>query len=373
MTSVLAHPLRLLLVSTPVGPLGSGLGGGVELTLQNLAQEMRRRGHTIQVLAPAESVMGDIPIQGIEGNLQITAQTLDLDAPISMPENSVLANMWDYVRACQDEYDLIVNFAFDWLPFYLTPFLTRPIAHFISMGSMTQALDQIMAQVVDRFPGTIGVYTTSQAETFPFAEHCRCLGSGIDLSLYEFCDEPGSALAWLGRISPEKALEDAVAASHRTGIPLKIFGKMQDKEYWQKICWDYPQAPYKYVGFLSTVELQRELRQCRALLMTPRWVEAFGNVAIEALACGVPVIAYRRGGPAEIVRDGETGFLVEPDSVTGLVDAIGRLNEINRQHCRKQAETEYSLEALGDRFEQWFRDILAKQHDSSVNLGMHNI
>jgi len=50
--------------------------------------------------------------------------------------------------------------------------------------------------------------------------------------------------------------------------------------------------------------------------MTPRWMEAFGNVAIEALACGVPVIAYRRGGPAEIVQDGQTGFLVEPDSVT---------------------------------------------------------
>jgi UDP-glucose:tetrahydrobiopterin glucosyltransferase len=134
---------------------------------------------------------------------------------------------------------------------------------------------------------------------------------------------------------------------------------MQDKQYWQKICWDYPQAPIEYVGFLSTVDLQKELRQCRALLMTPRWVEAFGNVAIEALACGVPVIAYRRGGPVEIVRDGETGFLVEPDSVAGLVEAIRRLDEIDRRNCRQQAEAEYSLEALGDRFEAWFRDILA--------------
>jgi UDP-glucose:tetrahydrobiopterin glucosyltransferase len=62
--------------------------------------------------------------------------------------------------------------------------------------------------------------------------------------------------------------------------------------------------------------------------MTPRWVEAFGNVAIEALACGVPVIAYRRGGAAEIITDGKTGFLVEPDSIEGLVAAIDRLDEI---------------------------------------------
>lgn len=104
--------------------------------------------------------------------------------------------------------------------------------------------------------------------------------------------------------------------------------------------------------------MQQQLRCCKALLMTPRWVEAFGNVAIEALACGVPIIAYRRGGPAEIVIDGKTGFLVEPDSVKGLVSAIARLPEIDRYNCRQSAETDYSLEALGDRFEHWFRKII---------------
>ncbi len=93
--------------------------------------------------------------------------------------------------------------------------------------------------------------------------------------------------------------------------------------------------------------------------MTPRWVEAFGNVAIEALACGVPVIAYRRGGPAEIVRSGKTGWLVEPDDVLGLVEAIGKIGECDRHACRRQAETEYSLTALAIRFEQWFESIIA--------------
>ena len=88
--------------------------------------------------------------------------------------------------------------------------------------------------------------------------------------------------------------------------------------------------------------------------MTPRWIEAFGNVAIEALACGVPVIAYERGGPSEIVEHEQTGFLVEPDSVLGLVEAIQNINKIKRQRCRQQAETKYSLTALGDRFEAWF-------------------
>ena len=351
--------LKLLLLSTPVGPLGSGQGGGVELTVQNIAMEMKRRGHLVKVVAPATSVLKEVLVEEIPGNLQVAVQTQERDTPICLPENSVLANMCEYARSVQSEYDLIVNFAFDWLPFYLTSFFKLPIAHLISMGSMTEALDLIMEQVAVRFPGTIGVYTHSQAATFPFADSCRILGSAIDLSLYQFCQQPEETLAWLGRIAPEKALEDAVEAAQITGIPLRIFGKIQDRDYWEKICRDFPDAPIEYGGFLSTIELQKELRQCRALLMTPRWVEAFGNVAIEALAFGVPVIAYRRGGPAEIVKDGKTGFLVEPDSVTGLVEAISRLDRLDRLVCRQQAEAEYSLAALGDRFETWFREIIA--------------
>jgi UDP-glucose:tetrahydrobiopterin glucosyltransferase len=350
--------LKLLFLSTSVGQLGSGLGGGVELTVLNIAKELHRRGNKIAVVSPAGSVLESIPVIEITGDLQVTAQTQDYNASIVMPADAVLANMWEYARKVQDEWDVIVNFAYDWLPFYLTPFFRTPIAHFISMGSLSESLDRIAGQIAAQFPGTIGVYTVSQAETFAFAGECQLLGSGIDLSLYEFCRKPEPKLAWLGRIAPEKGLEDAVAAAKITGIPLKIMGKMQDEDYWQKICADCSDAPVEYLGFLTTIEMQKQVRECRALLMTPRWVEAFGNVAIEALACGVPVIAYARGGPAEIVRDGLTGFLVEPDSVNGLVSAIERIDQIDRSACRRQAEVEYSLGALGDRFERWFKSIL---------------
>ncbi|MGL5064637.1 MAG: glycosyltransferase family 4 protein [Microcoleus sp.] len=349
---------KLLFLSTSVGQLGSGLGGGVELTVLNIAKELHRRGHQIAVVAPTGSVLESIPVIEIDGDLQITAQTQDYAAPIIMPPNSVLGNMWEYARQVQDEWDIIVNFAYDWLPFYLTPFFNTPIAHFISMGSLSESLDRIAGQIADRFPGTIGVYTKSQAETFAFASECQLLGSGIDLSLYQFCRKPDRQLVWLGRIAPEKGLEDAAAAAKITGIPLKIMGKMQDENYWQKICADYPDAPVEYLGFLTTTAMQKQVRECLALLMTPRWVEAFGNVAIEALACGVPVISYARGGPAEIVRDGVTGFLVEPDSINGLVNAIDRLDRLDRFACRHQAEVEYSLAALGDRFDNWFNSIL---------------
>lgn len=359
-TETSGNLLKILFVSNPIGPLGSGLGGGVELTLRNIATELKKRGHYITIAAPKGSTSWGMPLVEITGIPQTSAQTLRRDAPTIIPAFSVLANLWDYARAFQDNYDLIINFAYDWLPFYLTPFFHCPIAHLVSMGSLTEAMDQIIGQVAHQFPGTIGVHSRAQAETFTFAEHCRCLGNGIDLSSYNFCAEPEPWVGWVGRIAPEKGLEDAVAASGLTGIPLKIMGFTENEGYWQKVVLDHLDAPIEYEGFLPTNELQQRLRLCRALLMTPRWVEAFGNVAIEALACGVPVIAYRRGGPAEIVEDGKTGYLVEPDSVAGLVEAMGKLDQIDRYTCRQRVEAEYSNQAMGDRIEQWLLDILSK-------------
>ncbi len=127
-----------------------------------------------------------MPVVQIAGNFQIIAQSQERIDPITMPADSVLANMWEYARQVQAEYDLVVNFAYDWLPFYLTPFFSRAIAHFVSMGSLSEAMDQIVAQVENQFPGTVGFYTPSQAATFAISQQCPCLSSGIDLALYEF-------------------------------------------------------------------------------------------------------------------------------------------------------------------------------------------
>jgi UDP-glucose:tetrahydrobiopterin glucosyltransferase len=276
-----------------------------------------------------------------------------------MPNDPVLANMWAYAYRVQHQFDILINFAYDWLPFYLTPFFNRPIAHLVSMGSLTEAMDTVIEQTLEQFPGTLAVHSRAQADTFSFGDRLRCVSNGLDLSLYTFCAEPENALGWVGRIAPEKGLEDAIVAARRAGMPLKIWGAISDLAYWQQICERYSGEGFHYEGFLATSELQAALGKCRGLLMTPKWIEAFGNVAIEALACGVPVISYRRGGPAEIVRDGKTGWLVEPDNVDGLVAAIHQLDLIDRYTCRQQAEAEYSMQAMGDRIEEWLRESLA--------------
>ncbi|MEM1308938.1 MAG: glycosyltransferase family 4 protein [Cyanobacteria bacterium P01_H01_bin.153] len=354
--------LRILVVSTAVAPLGSGLGGGVELFIKNAVQGLRQRGHQLTVVAPEKSLLstGDRLIE-ISGRLQPTAHTSRRDSPVVMPEPSVLSGMMTYAQKVQAEFDVILHFCYDWLPFYLTPFFQTPIAHYVSMSSLTDAMDTAIAAVTTAFPGTVGVCTQAQADTLPYPHSYRLIGSALDLALYDYCAAPAATLGWMGRISPEKGLEDAIAAAQAAQMPLKILGKLENQHYWDHLQTTYPDAPVDYLGFLDTQGLQSAMRTCRALLMTPKWIEAFGNVAIEALACGVPVIAYARGGPTEIVRPGKTGWLVEPDSVAGLVDAIAKIDQCDRAACRQQVEAEYSLDALALRYEQWFNDMLSRR------------
>jgi UDP-glucose:tetrahydrobiopterin glucosyltransferase len=370
--------LRLLLLSTFVGPLGSGIGGGVELTVISLAQVLAARGHQVAIAAPAGSVLPlaalslaadptcSIEIIQVPGACQIPAQGQDRTAPVVISE--ALANAWEYARQAQAQYDLLVNFAYDWLPFYLTPFLTTPVAHFVSMGSLSDRLDAAIVQFSAQFPGQLGAYTRAQADTFAGVTPTgwEVLGSAIDIAQYDYCDTPEQALAWVGRISPEKGLADAVAVAIAANQPLKIFGRIEDSLYWQRIQQQMARSPaaIEYCGFLPTAALQKALGRARALLLTPQWVEAFGIVAIEALACGVPVIAYRRGGPAEIVQSGQTGYLVEPDNVSAMVQALAQIDRLDRQGCRHQAATVYSLAAWGSRFERWLSQIVSSTMSS---------
>ncbi len=95
------------------------------------------------------------------------------------------------------------------------------------------------------------------------------------------------------------------------------------------------------------------------MLVTPKWIEAFGLTTIEALACGTPVLAYDRGGPAEIVEHGKSGFLIEPDDTDALFDAISRVSELNRANARARAE-QFTVGNLASHFERWIESGLPR-------------
>lgn len=352
--------LKLLFISTAVAPLGSGIGGGVELTIRNITKNLNRQDIVPDIVAPEGSLLEGSNLVELSGSLQPKIQLYSRSENPATPGDAVLTKMCEHAFKYQHRYDLIINFSYDWLPIYLTQSFQVPLAHFISMSSLSDAMDFEIGRLTPRFRKRMACYTYSQAATFPEPEVFTILGGGIDSEQYEFREKPDSYIVWVGRISREKSVEDAIEAARQTRLPLKILGKMEDPGYWNEVRDRYPDTNIEYAGFKTTEEMQKIVGRAKALLMTPKWVEAFGMVAIEALACGVPVISYDRGGPSEIIENGVTGYLTKPGSIEGLIEALDNVHEIDRLNCRLSAETKFSLDTWDRKCQEWFQDILVE-------------
>jgi Glycosyltransferase len=161
--------------------------------------------------------------------------------------------------------------------------------------------------------------SNGQREPLPWANWQATVYHGLPADIYRFHPEPGSYLAFLGRISPEKRVDRAIEIAKQVGMPLKIAAKIDrvDQDYFEsEIAPLLSNSLVEFVGEIDDDEKDEFLGNAYALLFPIDWPEPFGLVMIEAMACGTPVIAYRGGAVPELVEPGQTGFIVE-----GLEDA----------------------------------------------------
>ncbi|MGB1621639.1 MAG: glycosyltransferase [Synechococcus sp.] len=359
------RPLHLVMINTPIGALGSGRGGGVELTLRSLVQGLLSRGHRLSVVAGAGSTLPcrhpQLDLLEVDGCDQPSWQHSDHAADITIPADGMLPRLFEraHAHALQVGADALLNFGYDWLPLWMTPYLSVRLFHLISMGRESAVMGDAIEALGRWDQRRLAFHTTRQAADFQLPSPPRVVGNGFDLTNYTYRSVATGSLGWAGRIAPEKGLEDAAAAAAALGERLLVWGFREDSAYADAVEASVPAGTIEWRGFLPTSELQQQLGGCRALINTPKWNEAYGNVVVEALACGVPVVAYDRGGPGELIQSGTTGWLVPADDVAALTTALGRLEQLDRSACRHWAETHASCDVFAQRVETWIQKGLA--------------
>ncbi len=354
--------MRIVLISTPIGFLGSGKGGGVELTLNSLVSGLLSLGHSVDVIAPKKSKLYDgnekAKLHFVEGQDQISWQHQNYNAPVIIPDDSLIAGMLQKGLDIAKQADVLLNMSYDWLPIWMTLNVEIPIAHIISMGSESLVISNLISKVYAKYPYNFAFHSKKQASDYPFIKNPTIIGNGFKLDNYIFQDSLKGPLAWVGRVAPEKGLEDAVFVANELGEKLNVWGVIEDETYASKIEQSFPQGTIDWMGFLTTDELQKELGKCRVLLNTPKWNEAYGNVVVEALACGVPVIAYKRGGPSEIIQHGQTGYLVDPDDKESLLSYVEVIEKIKRKNCREWVEKNASTDIFANKVMNWLNKVI---------------
>ena len=354
--------MRIVLISTPLGYLGSGKGGGVELTLNSLVSGLLSLGHSIDVIAPKNSRLDKsnekAKLHFVEGEDQISWQHQNYNSPVSIPDNSLLAEMLVKGLDIAKQSDVLLNMSYDWLPIWMTLNTEIPVAHIISMGSESSVISNLISKVYAKYPSNFAFHSKIQADDYSFIKKPTIIGNGFKLDNYAFQDAVDGPLGWVGRVAPEKGLEDAVFVANELGEKINVWGFIEDKNYALNIEQSFPKGTIDWMGFLPTDELQKELGKCRVLLNTPKWNEAYGNVIVEALACGVPVVAYKRGGPSEIIHHGQTGYLAEPDDKKSLLSYVENIAKIRRKNCREWVEKNASTDIFAIKVVNWLNKVI---------------
>jgi glycosyltransferase involved in cell wall biosynthesis len=182
---------------------------------------------------------------------------------------------------------------------------------------------------------------------------------GLPEDLYTFRETPGTYLAFLGRMSPEKGVDQAIAIAQQAGMPLKIAAKIDraDRAYFQKVVRPLLKSPLvEYVGEVGGDNKDAFLGGAYALLFPIDWPEPFGLVMIEAMACGTPVIAYPRGSVPEVLEDGVTGWIVE--SIEEAVSAVARVPALSRARCRQVFEERFSAFRMAQDYLRIYKELL---------------
>ncbi|HVU52280.1 MAG TPA: glycosyltransferase family 4 protein [Polyangia bacterium] len=309
--------------------------GGTERVVHYLTEELVALGHDVTLFASGDSRTSAALRPCCRRSLRLDPETRD---PFAYH-----AVMLDKLLAEHERFD-VIHFHVDYLHFLLSRVMGWP-----HLTTLHGRLDMPELQsLYERF-NDLPVVSISNAQRAPLPQ-ARWLSTvlhGIPKDMLRFSAQASDYFAFLGRISPEKRADRAVEIATALNVPLRVAAKVDDvdREYHETTIAPLFEPPLvEFIGEIGDAEKSAFLGNARALLFPIDWPEPFGLVMIEAMACGTPVIAFRRGSVPEIIEDGVTGFIV--DDVAQAIDAAGRVAELSRWRIREEFERRFTARRM---------------------------
>jgi glycosyltransferase involved in cell wall biosynthesis len=339
--------MRIAQVAPLYEPVPPRLYGGTERIVSYLTEELVRRGHDVTLFASGDS-------QTAARLVAVTERAMRLDASSREVLAANFSRQLGRIFRNADRFD-VIHCHVDYLAYPFSDLVRTPTLH-----TLHGRLDlPYLGPVFRDFPN-VPLVSISDAQRAPLASFslnwAGTVHHGMPLDEFPFVGHPGEYLAFLGRLSPEKQPELAIEVAKRVGMPLRIAAKVDanDREYFERVVGPLLDDPnIEFIGEIEDADKAAFLGGARALLFPIDWPEPFGLAMIEAMACGTPVIARPCGSVPEIVEDGRTGFV--GDTVDDLVEAVKRIDTIERAECRRHVEARFSVARMVDDYEVLYR------------------
>jgi glycosyltransferase involved in cell wall biosynthesis len=369
--------MKIAYVTVSHKPINAASTGGIETFTIYLVNALIRAGADLTLFAAAETDMGVFP--GAKLNPVFSLKDLGKKENENLESKEFTLN-YTLMQTAGFKMALDQAWNFDVIHFnsaqwYIPLLLAGKEKKIFTTVHVNNLRSEVLSYLLNHYD-TVNIANISEtsAKIFsPYPNH-RVVYNGIDVSQYDFNPKPDEYFAWLGRIAPVKGLSEAVQAAKLAGVGFRGSGPVDFPDYYQNQVVPYLDDKRIVEGPLDPKAKAEFLAKAKAVLMPVTWEEPFGLVAVEAMACGTPVIAYARGGLLETVEDGVTGYLIDPEDgeqkteagswiikkkgIEGLVEAMSRIAEIDRGACRRRAEELFSADVMARNYLDYYNNII---------------